>query len=259
MDILKYNRDAWDREAEKGNEWTVAVGPEVIARARRGDWEVVLTPKKAVPRDWFPPLSGKRVLGLASGGGQQCPLFAAAGANVTLLDNSPAQLGRDEAVAAREGLALEALQGDMSDLSRFADESFDLVFHPCSNCFVPDVRPVWREAFRVLKPGGALLSGFVNPVVFTVDPVLEEQGAVQMKYGVPYSDLTSLTDEERKRYTDKGEPLAFGHTLEDQIGGQIAAGFVITGFYEDTWDESKGKIHKFLPCYAATRAVKPRS
>jgi len=257
LDILDYNRKAWDQEAAKGNEWTVPVSSETIARARKGEWQVVLTPLKPVPREWFPPLEGRRVLGLASGGGQQGPLFAAAGAKVTIFDNSPAQLDRDRQVAAREGLTIELVQGDMKDLSRFADESFDLVFHPCSNCFVPDVKPVWKEAFRVLKRGGVLLSGVVNPIAFLTDPALEEKGILQIKYSVPYSDLTSLTDEERRRYTDKNEPLAFGHSLEDQIGGQIAAGFVITGFFEDGWTEAKGLIHKFLPCYIATRALKP--
>ncbi len=257
VDVLDYNRQAWDAEAAKGNEWTLPVSSEVIARARKGDWQVVLTPMKPVPRDWFPPLEGKRVLGLASGGGQQGPILAAAGAHVTVFDNSPAQLQRDKDVAARDGLKLATLQGDMKDLSAFADETFDLIFHPCSNCFVPDVKPVWKEAFRVLKKGGSLLSGIVNPVVFTTDPALEEKGILQIKYSVPYSDVTSLTDEERKRYTDKNEPIAFGHTLEDQIGGQIAAGFVITGFFEDGWTESKGLIHRYLPGYIATRAIKP--
>jgi SAM-dependent methyltransferase len=184
-------------------------------------------------------------------------VLAAAGAEVTVFDNSPAQLDRDRQVASREGLSIELVQGDMKDLSRFADESFDLIFHPCSNCFVPDVKPVWREAYRVLKRGSVLLSGMVNPIVFLTDPVLEEKGVLQLKYSVPYSDLTSLTDDERRRYTDKNEPLAFGHSLEDQIGGQIAAGFVLTGFFEDGWTEVKGLIHRHLPCYIATRALKP--
>ena len=193
---------------------------------------------------------------MASAGGQQGPIFAAAGAIVTVFDNSLAQLAQDRLVAEREKLELELVQGDMKDLSRFADEQFDLIFHPCSNCFVPDILPVWKEAFRVLKKGGTLLSGICNPVAFAVDPDLEAKGIVQLKYKIPYSDLTSLTDEERKRYTDKGEPLAFGHSLEQQIGGQIIAGFVITGFYEDSWTEANGPIHKYLDCYIATRAWK---
>src|SRR5438093_2500911 len=108
MDILSYNRHAWDRQVEKGNRWTVPVGPEAIAAARRGDWQVVLTPTKPVPRDWFPPLAGREVLCLASGGGQQAPLLAAAGASVTVLDNSPAQLAQDRLVAQRKGLKIEA-------------------------------------------------------------------------------------------------------------------------------------------------------
>ena len=91
-DVLGYNRRAWDRQVERGNRWTVPVGPEEIARARLGDWRIVLTPTKAVPADWFPPLSDLDVLCLASGGGQQGPVLAAAGANVAVFDNSPNQL-----------------------------------------------------------------------------------------------------------------------------------------------------------------------
>lgn len=257
MDVVSYNREAWNREVAGGNPWTVPVGPEVIARARQGDWEIVLTPTRPVPRAWWPELAGCRVLALASGGGQQGPILAAAGARVTVFDNSPRQLEADRTVAEREGLELGAVQGDMQDLSCFADGAFELVVHPVSNCFVPDVRAVWREAFRVLAPGGILLAGFINPVVFAVDPELEAQGIVQLRYPLPYSDLTSLTEAERRRYTDPGEPLAFGHTLEDQLGGQLDAGFELQGLYEDRQGPEGGAIHRFLSGYMATRARRP--
>src|SRR5262249_39665032 len=160
------------------------------AAARRGDWAIVLTPTRPVPRDWFGDLAGRNVLCLASGGGQQGPILAAAGARVVVLDQSPAQLQRDRDVAAREGLSLAAVEGDMRDLSRFADGSFDLVFHPVSNCFVPDVRPVWREAFRVLRPGGALLAGFSNPTLYVFDDALANKGELVVRHAIPYSDLT---------------------------------------------------------------------
>ena len=165
-DVLRYNRDAWDRQVARANRWTVPATPEAIAAARRGEWEVVLTPQKPVPRAWFPDLAGTEVLCLASGGGQQAPIFAAAGARVTLLDASPAQLGQDRMVAEREGLTIRTELGDMADLSRFADASFDLVFHPCSNCFVPDVRPVWREV-RACSARRRTAAGFGDPVVFS--------------------------------------------------------------------------------------------
>jgi SAM-dependent methyltransferase len=255
MDVLAYNRQAWDRQAEKGNRWTVPVGPEVIAAARRGDWQVLLTPTRPVPRGWFPALRGLEVLCLASGGGQQGPVLAAAGAAVTVLDASPAQLDRDRLVAQREGLPIRTVEGDMADLSAFPDSGFGLIFHPCSNCFVPEVRPVWRAAFRVLRPGGVLLAGFCNPALYIFDDALAEKGELVVKHAVPYSDLTSLTDEERRRYTDKDEPLVYGHTLEDQIGGQTDAGFLVTGFYEDR--DPAHPLARFLPAFAATKAVKP--
>ncbi|HJZ94158.1 MAG TPA: class I SAM-dependent methyltransferase [Gemmataceae bacterium] len=255
MNILDYNQRAWDRQVAKGNRWTVPVGPEVVAAAQRGEWQIVLTPTKPVPADWFPALAGLDALCLASGGGQQGPILAAAGANVTVLDQSPAQLAQDRFVADRDGLTLHTIQGDMADLSSLADGQFHLVVHPCSNCFAPDVRPVWREAFRVLRPGGVLISGFTNPALYVFDDVAAQRGELIARHAIPYSDLTSLTEEERRMYTDKDEPLVYGHTLDDQIGGQLAAGFVLTGFYEDRNPDHP--LAKLMPTSIATRAVKP--
>ena len=255
MDVLAYNRTAWDHAVQTGNKWTVPVGPEVTAAARRGEWSVVLTPAKPVPRRWFPPLAGRDVLCLASGGGQQGPVLAAAGANVTVFDNSPRQLGQDRTVAERDGLTIETVQGDMADLSCFPNDRFDLIVHPCSNTFAPDVRPVWRECFRVLRPGGVLLAGVCNPVLFLFDEQKLAQGEFVVRYSVPYSDLTHLTDAERRRYTDRNEPLVYGHTLEDQLGGQLDAGFLLTALYEDT--DPERSLAGVIPTFLATRAVKP--
>jgi SAM-dependent methyltransferase len=256
MDIQGYNRDAWDKEVERGNQWTVPVGPGVIEAARQGLWEVLLTDTKPVPKAWFPELAGLDVLCLASGGGQQAPVLAAAGANVTVLDNSPKQLAQDRLVAERDSLALETVQGDMADLSRFADESFDLVFHPVSNLFAPDVRQVWAEAFRVLSRGGSLLAGFLNPAVYIFDLELADRsGELRVRYALPYADATSLSEEEVRQQVERGEPLEFSHTLEDQIGGQIDAGFLIAGFYEDRHRDDPIAAH--MPTFIATRAIKP--
>jgi len=255
MGVRDYNREAWDREVERGNEWTVPVGPAVIEAARQGRWEIVLTETKPVPKDWFPDLQGADVLCLASGGGQQAPVLAAAGANVTVLDNSPGQLAQDRLVAEREGLALRTVEGDMADLSVFADEGFDLVFHPVSNLFAPEVRPVWAEAFRVLRRGGSLLAGFLNPAVYIFDlDLVDSSGDVRVRYTLPYADVTSKSEEEVGRQIERGEPLEFSHTLEDQIGGQIEAGFVIAGFYEDRHRDDPIAAH--MPTYIATRAIK---
>lgn len=256
-DIFSHNRNAWDMMVADGSRWTVAVSAEEIARARRGNWSVILTPKKPVPVEWFDGLQGKNVLALASGGGQQGPIFAAAGAHVTVFDASPAQLERDRHVAARDGLPLETAEGDMADLSRFADASFDLIFHPCSNSFVPELGPVWREAARVLKPGGRLLSGFCQPVLYLVDENADERGEIVVRHRIPYSDLSQLTPAEVQAKKDSGKPLDFGHTLEDQIGGQLRAGLVIVGFYEDSWAPGISAISDRIPCFAATLAIKP--
>ncbi len=257
MDIRAYNRAAWDRAVEEKSPWSIPVGPEVTAAARQGQWQIILTPTIPAPRAWFPDeLSGAAVLCLASGGGQQGPVLAAAGAAVTVFDNSPRQLAQDRYVAGRDGLSLRTVEGDMRDLSIFADASFDLIVHPVSNLFVPDVRPVWREAFRVLRPGGSLLSGFLNPLTYIFDlHKADDEGILEVKYSIPFSDLTSTSDADRQRLLDEGSPMEFGHSLDDQIGGQIAAGFLIAGFYEDRWTDFV--LDRHIATFMATRAVKP--
>lgn len=240
---------------ETGNEWTRPVGAEVIARARGGDWSVVLIGYEPVPREWFPAsLTGSAVLCLASGGGQQGPVLAAAGATVTVFDNSSGQLGRDEEVAAREGLAIRTVLGDMRDLSVFADGSFDVVFNPVSNVFCPDLAPVWRESFRVLRPGGVLLAGFMNPDVFIFDAGALDRGELVVRHRVPNSSL-DLPEEERIAAYGTG-PIEYSHSLTAQIGGQLAAGLVLTHLVEAP--HHGDATAQYMPGYIATRAVKPQ-
>src|SRR6185436_3797073 len=118
-DVREHNRIAWDALAEQGNEWTVPVSPEAIQAAREGRWEIVLTPTKPVPRAWL-NVDRRQVLCLASGGGQQAPILAAAGARVTVLDNSPKQLDRDARMAERHGLPITTVLGDMANLEMFS-------------------------------------------------------------------------------------------------------------------------------------------
>ena len=255
FDPVAHNRAAWDREVANDNEWTRPVGPEVVARARAGDWSVVLIGYEPAPRDWFPAdLHGAAVLCLASGGGQQGPVLAAAGADVTVFDNSPAQLVRDEEVAAREGLTLRTVLGDMRDLSAFPDASFDVVFNPVSNVFCPELAPVWREAFRVLRPGGVLMSGFMNPDIFIFDlAALDEREEFVVRHKIPFTTL-DLSEDERARIYGAGA-IEYSHTLTEQIGGQLAAGFLLTHFAEAP--HHADATARYMPGYIATRAIKP--
>ena len=257
VDVRQLNRAGWDLLVEKKNRWTIPVSSEEIEAARRGEWEIVLTPTKTVPRSWFPEMEGAKVLCLASGGGQQGPILAAAGAQVVVYDNSPKQLGQDRRVAERDGLEIETVEGDMADLGVFPESTFDLVVHPVSNCFVPDIRPVWSDAARVLRNGGILLAGFTNPLRYLFEDDLEySSDLLCVAHTIPYSDLEQLTEERQAQFIADGEPFEFGHTLEDQIGGQLDAGLVLTGFYEDVYTPDEDALSRFIPSFVATRAKK---
>jgi len=256
FDPIAHNRAAWDRLVAQDNEWTRPVTPEVVARARSGDWSIVLIGYEPVSRDWFPAdLHGVDILCLASGGGQQGPVLAAAGATVTVFDNSPRQLERDASVAARDGLSLHTVLGDMRDLSAFADGSFDVIVHPVSNLFCPELAPVWAECFRVLRPGGALLAGFVNPDLYIFDAeALDQRGELVVRHRIPRNTL-DLSQEERDRVYGEGGAIEYSHSLTEQIGGQLAAGFGLTHIAEAP--HHADATAPYLPGYIATRAVRP--
>ena len=238
MDVAAFNRNAWNLQSLEGCRWSTPFSPDVFANAAKGKWEVILTPNKPVPGNWFPSypdLSGLDGLGLACGGGQQVPIFAAAGARMTSFDNSDIQLQKDEETCTAHGLSVTTVQGDMRDLSDLEDDSFDFIFHPVSNVFSSEILPVWRECHRVLREGGRLLAGFMNPAFFLFDHYeAEKTGELKVRYRLPYSDIDSLDEEVLSRHLEAQVSLEFSHSLEEQIGGQCDAGFAIRDFTKTT-------------------------
>ena len=206
-DYTKENAKTIDQWVEEGWIWGIPISHEVYEKAVNGEWEMVLTPTKPVPKSWFPELKGKKILGLASGGGQQMPIFAALGGICTVLDYSDRQLASEEMVAKREGYDIEIVKADMTKNFPFADETFDLIFHPVSNCYVE----------------------------------------------LPYNPL-----KDRKLYEEamqSGDGIQFSHTVEEQIGGLLKAGFCLTHLYEDT--NGEGNLHEHgIPTFLAVRAEK---
>lgn len=237
--------DAWCRS---GWQWGQPIDHDEYVRAQGGDWGVYLTPTKFVPHQWFGDLRGKKLLGLASGGGQQIPIFAALGADCTVLDYSAQQCESERMVAQREGYSVSILQTDMTKPLPFADESFDLIFHPVSNCYIEEVRPVFRECHRILKKGGVLLCGLDIGINYIFD-----ESETTVKYKLPFNPLKDPRLYEDSVQNDWG--IQFSHTFEEQVGGQLEAGFRLTHLYEDT--NGEGNLHEHgVPCFVATRAIK---
>lgn len=243
------NSETISRWVEEGWEWGIPVDHETYVKALAGDWSVVLTPAKKVPTEWFGELKGKKLLGLASGGGQQIPIFTAAGADCTVLDYSEKQIQSEIAVAEREGYSVRAVRADMTKPLPFEDGEFDIIFHPVSNCYVQDVYPIWRECYRVLKKGGRLLAGLDNGMNY----LFNEENESTIVNRLPYNPLENPEQYEELMREDCG--IQFSHTIEEQIGGQLKAGFTIRDVYSDT--NGTGFLHEHgVPCFWATLAVK---
>ena len=249
MDYQNINSETVDRLVEEGWEWGIPITHETYLKALVGDWDVLLTPTKPVPHCWLGDIAGKKLLGLASGGGQQMPIFAALSADCTVLDYSDRQLDSERRVSAREGYEIKIIKADTTKPLPSSDCEFDLTFHPVSNCYIEKVEPVFKECYRILKPGGRLLSGLDNGVNFFVE---DDESKI-----VNTLPINPLKDPERlKSFLDGDCGVQFSHTLEEQIGGQLRAGFVLKDIYEDT--NGSGYLHEHnIPCFLATLSIKP--
>ena len=246
QDVNAKTVDSW---VESGWVWGTPISHEQYLAAKDGNWSIVLTPNKPVPQNWFPTLAGKKLLGLACGGGQQMPLFAAAGADCTVLDYSERQLDNERMVSQREGYAIDIIRADMSKPLPFENESFDVIVHPVSNCYIREVEPVWRECYRILKLRGVLLAGMDNGINYIFD---DEETMLAHKLPFDPTVDAALYDELMK----SNSGVQFSHTFEEQVGGQLKAGLVLTHLYEDVNDE--GRLKEFnIPTFIATRAIKP--
>ena len=250
-----YNRKIWDRIATEGNKYFLDLEEQEIAIARSGQIKIKVTPTKWVPDNWIGDVRSQEVLCLACGGGQQAPLFAAAGARTTVFDISEQQLQRDLEAAAKHGLSLTTLTGDMAEMYSLEAEQFDLVINPCSVCYCPDLSPIWQEVNRVLKPDGKFISGWIKPVNYLFDPIaMEEDRELNVARHIPYSDL-ELPEQERQQILGSERAIEFGHSLTQLIGGQIEAGLSVTGFYEDRWGDDD-LLSDHIDVFAATMAIK---
>jgi SAM-dependent methyltransferase len=238
--------DGWTR---KGWIWGKPITHEQFLQAQKNNWSVLLTPTKPVPKEWFGNLSGASVLGLASDGGQQMPLFTACGANCTVMDLSDEMLKRERDISELEGYSINIIKADMTKPFPFESETFDLIFNPVSNCYVQELLPIWKECYRVLKKGGILLSGVDNGIAYAFD----DDDEPHLKYRLPFDPL------ENREYYDlsikNNWGIQFSHTMEDEIGDQIKAGFTLTDIYQDTIDE--GPFAKYnVPLFYSMRSVK---
>lgn len=248
MKYTKLNIETINRWIDEGWKWGVPISHEDYEKAKLGEWKIYLTPTKIVPREWFVPnLNGLKVLGLAAGGGQQMPIFSSQGAECFVLDYSKKQLESEKMVSKREHYKIHLYQNDMTEKFPFDDETFDIIFHPVSNCYVEEVEPIFKECYRVLKKDGILVCGLDNGMNFiTFDEVTIENK-------LPFNPLKDQALLKKMQEEDFG--IQFSHTLEEQIGGQLKAGFIITSLYEDTNEE--GRLHDLnIPSFIATRAVK---
>ncbi len=249
MNYRDKNAKTIDRWIAEGWEWGIPITREQFLAAKAGEWQVLLTPTKPVPREWFGQLKGKKLLGLASGGGQQIPIFSALGAKCTVLDYSLSQLKSEREVSEREGYEVEIVRADMTEPLPFKDNEFDIVFHPVSNCYVEEVEPIFRECYRILKKGGIFLAGLDNGLNY----VFDDDDETTVKNSLPFNPLKNP---EYMRQLEEGDNgVQFSHTIEEQIGGQLKAGFTLMDIYEDY--NAEGLLsEKRIPTFIATKSIK---
>lgn len=253
---IDFNKDRWNRVSRnRGNPYTVPISHEEFLEAMSKPIAVGLTVGKTVPVEWFDKAKGNKLLGLACGGGQQGPFFAAKGFETTIMDYSEEQLASDRLVAEREGLIIMTVQADMTKAFPFEDESFDIIFCPVSNVYIEELENMWAESYRVLKKGGLLMVGYMNPWIYMFDGDLvwdKPDEELVLKYRLPFNSRELEAEGFLTISPEYG--YEFSHTLETQIGGQLKAGFAMIDFYESR--DTRNRLTHFGSDYLANLCVK---
>ena len=249
--ITSTNRRAYDRMAEHGHFLTTPVSPEELAKPLQ-----VLD-----ARGWLGGnIRGWQVLCLAAGGGRQGPLYAAAGAKVTVLDISSGMLERDRIMAEQLGMDLRLVQASRTDLSAFGDAQFDLVAHPVSTCYVDRIDRVFEEVARVLKPGGLYVSQHKQPVNL--------QTSLRIAAGhyileTPVGDRARPVEPGESSFLREPHTVEIAHSLESLLGGICRAGMVIEDLVEpdhtqpDALPNTMAHRSRYAPPYLRVKARKP--
>jgi SAM-dependent methyltransferase len=218
--MLDHNARAWDRLATTRSALAQPAADQAFADPR--GW---LGGGGVHGRSWLPErLDGLEVLCLAAGGGKHGPLYAAAGAQVTVVDLSPAMLELDREVARERRIDLAVVQGSMDDLSMLGAGRFDLVIHPVSTCYVPDIGRVFREVARITKPGGLYVSQHKSPGSLQATLEAGPNGRYELRF--PVTRVESLPPEPPSRLREAGTQ-EFIHSLSAVLGGICTAGFAI--------------------------------
>lgn len=260
IDNFKYskiNQREWDKIAEAGCEWTKPISHEKLIENKNNDFKLYISPSIPIPRDWLPDdIEGKKILGLACGGGQQMPILAVNGADCTVFDISEKQLEQDKSVMDRENIKYNLVQGDMTERFPFDDESFDIIIQAFCNLYIQDMQFVWNECYRVLKKGGIMIATMDNGINCLFKNQSKEPLIVENK--LPLNSLEKINDLEGYNGYDKNQIYRFSHTLEDNIGGQLKAGFTLIDIYEDRdTQETEGFLIKnYIPQYINTLSKK---
>jgi len=247
---LQRNRQAYDRMVQAKHFLTQPVSAQELASP-------LLT---LDAKGWLGGnIRGWNVLCLAAGGGRQGPLYCAAGAQVTVLDISAAMLELDRQVCSHLGINYRIIQGDMSDLSMFGHDEFDLVAHPVSTCYVSNLEPVFSEVARVLRPNGLYVSQHKQPM--NLQASLE---MVQGRYVVetPVGHAAKPLSVGQSSLLREPDTIEFAHSLDSILGGICRAGLIIEAISEpDHADlnappESMGHRSRFIRPYLRIKATK---
>jgi SAM-dependent methyltransferase len=237
--VLAHNARAWDRLAAGGAALARPAADEAFGDPR--GWLGGGGPEGRRP--WLPPsLVGLEVLCLAAGGGKHGPLYAAAGARVTVLDLSAAMLELDRQVARERGIDLELVQGSIDHLDMFEPARFDLVVHPVSTCYVPEVEPVFQSVARVTRPGGLYVSQHKSPA--SLQAALEPNAAGRYELRHEVGRPEPLPPEPPGRLREAGTQ-EFVHSLTALLGGICRAGFAIEDVHEPEHAEPGAPLASF--------------
>lgn len=220
----------------------MAEGGHVLTRPVQDD-ELRHPLRTVDPAGWLKEgIHGWNVLCLAAGGGRHGPLYAAAGAHVTVVDLSPAMLELDRQVAQQKRLSLRTLETSMDELGMLDNGEFDLVIHPVSSCYLPSLQNLFPEISRVTRAGGLYISQHKQPANLQTSLETYAGNYVVEHAYYDHAAVPAARGPSKLREPDARE---FAHSWSAILGGICRSGFSIEDVVEPDHAQADAPLGSF--------------
>jgi tetratricopeptide (TPR) repeat protein len=238
------------------------ISPEYQARNRISNYVVHYGPLSSGEEELhlMGDISGKKILDLGCGGGQNSVALARQGAKVTALDFSEEQLKFATKLAHEAEVTVKFICDDLENFYSLEGQKFDIILSSFTLSYIEHIAGVFCNVRKVIKDGGIFVFSLEHPLMTNTS---EEDYLFFQGKSYPLMKNYFHTGKEERTWKN-GTIVAYKRKMEDIINPLLSSGFRLIQIIEPSiYDINKMSQEEiddipFLPCQEECRYILSR-